>query len=390
MAYALERGRGRRQHLSAREGAGEARRPNCSASAKSRRRRGSRRCSRTSRCGWRGRLPAWADERGVRDPVACAGRRAPRLPAAVLLRRSRRHWPAAPAGRGAGRPAGGVRRVQLGRGVRAARGRRAGPADADAEADGGGAGGADPAGGGADRRAGHRQDDDRAQHHPAGGGRRRVGSCWPRRPVARPSGSPRPRAGRRRPSTGCWSSSRPKGSTFQRNEENPLDADLVIVDEASMLDLLLTNHLLKAVPPGAHLLLVGDVDQLPSVGAGNVLRDIIDAIEDAGRTSLTPAIRAPTADTARLSGRPARHHLPPGRGQLHHHQRAPDQPGRDARAGQQEQPRLLHLHGRRSGEGGRRWSSSSCRSASRASSASRPTRSRCSARCTGARWAWAA
>ncbi len=66
-----------------------------------------------------------------------------------------------------------------------------------------------------------------------------------------------------------------EGMTFQRNEENPLDADMVIVDEASMLDLLLTNHLLKAIPPGAHLLLVGDVDQLPSVGAGNVLRDII-------------------------------------------------------------------------------------------------------------------
>ena len=70
-----------------------------------------------------------------------------------------------------------------------------------------------------------------------------------------------------------------EGTTFQRNDENPLEADLVIVDEASMLDLLLTNHLLKAVPAGAHLLLVGDIDQLPSVGAGNVLRDIIAAIE---------------------------------------------------------------------------------------------------------------
>lgn len=62
---------------------------------------------------------------------------------------------------------------------------------------------------------------------------------------------------------------------FQRNEDNPLEADMVIVDEASMLDLLLTNHLLKAIDPASHLLLVGDVDQLPSVGAGNVLRDII-------------------------------------------------------------------------------------------------------------------
>ncbi len=69
------------------------------------------------------------------------------------------------------------------------------------------------------------------------------------------------------------------GLQFQRNEEHPLEADLVIIDEASMLDLLLTNHLLKAIAPGAHLLLVGDIDQLPSVGAGNVLHDIIAAIE---------------------------------------------------------------------------------------------------------------
>jgi len=72
------------------------------------------------------------------------------------------------------------------------------------------------------------------------------------------------------------------GFTFQRNEDNPLEADLVIIDEASMLDLLLTNHLLKAIPPGAHLLLVGDIDQLPSVGAGNVLHDVIAAIEGTG------------------------------------------------------------------------------------------------------------
>ena len=70
-----------------------------------------------------------------------------------------------------------------------------------------------------------------------------------------------------------------EGFKFSRNEENPLEADLVIVDEASMLDLILTNNLLKAIPPGAHLLLVGDVDQLPSVGAGNVLNDVIEAIE---------------------------------------------------------------------------------------------------------------
>ncbi len=62
---------------------------------------------------------------------------------------------------------------------------------------------------------------------------------------------------------------------FKRNAENPLPIDLLIVDEASMLDLLLMNNLLKAITPGTRLLLVGDVDQLPSVGAGDVLRDVI-------------------------------------------------------------------------------------------------------------------
>jgi len=62
---------------------------------------------------------------------------------------------------------------------------------------------------------------------------------------------------------------------FKHNLDNPLPVDIVVVDEASMLDLLLTYNLLKALEPGTHLLLVGDVDQLPSVGAGNVLRDII-------------------------------------------------------------------------------------------------------------------
>ena len=64
---------------------------------------------------------------------------------------------------------------------------------------------------------------------------------------------------------------------FKHNDENPLDLDFLVVDEASMLDLLLTNNLLKAVRPGTRLLFVGDVDQLPSVGAGDVLRDLIDS-----------------------------------------------------------------------------------------------------------------
>jgi exodeoxyribonuclease V alpha subunit len=67
------------------------------------------------------------------------------------------------------------------------------------------------------------------------------------------------------------------GEGFKHDEDNPLDADMLIVDETSMLDLLLANHLLKAIHPATHLLLVGDVDQLPSVGAGNVLRDVIDS-----------------------------------------------------------------------------------------------------------------
>ncbi len=62
---------------------------------------------------------------------------------------------------------------------------------------------------------------------------------------------------------------------FQRNQDNPLPADVVIIDEASMVDLLLMNNLLKAIPSTASLILVGDVDQLPAVGAGNVLKDII-------------------------------------------------------------------------------------------------------------------
>ncbi|WP_433825561.1 SF1B family DNA helicase RecD2 [Actinoplanes sp. CA-015351] len=77
-------------------------------------------------------------------------------------------------------------------------------------------------------------------------------------------------------------------ATYDR--DNPLDADLIVVDEASMLDLILANKLVKAVPPGAHLLLVGDVDQLPSVGAGEVLRDLL-AAEAIPRVRLTQIFR---------------------------------------------------------------------------------------------------
>ncbi|MCY4072863.1 MAG: ATP-dependent RecD-like DNA helicase [Chloroflexi bacterium] len=64
---------------------------------------------------------------------------------------------------------------------------------------------------------------------------------------------------------------------FEHDEDNPLPVDMVVIDEASMLDLQLTHSLLRALPASAHLLLVGDVDQLPSVGAGNVLRDVIES-----------------------------------------------------------------------------------------------------------------
>jgi exodeoxyribonuclease V alpha subunit len=62
---------------------------------------------------------------------------------------------------------------------------------------------------------------------------------------------------------------------FQKNDEHPLSCDLLIVDEASMIDTILMHHLLKAIPPRGTFILVGDVNQLPSVGAGNVLKDII-------------------------------------------------------------------------------------------------------------------
>jgi len=69
----------------------------------------------------------------------------------------------------------------------------------------------------------------------------------------------------------------PKSGGFARRRDHVLDADVVVIDEASMLDVVLAHHLLAAVPPEARLILVGDVDQLPSVGPGNVLCDVIDS-----------------------------------------------------------------------------------------------------------------
>jgi exodeoxyribonuclease V alpha subunit len=71
---------------------------------------------------------------------------------------------------------------------------------------------------------------------------------------------------------------------FKHDDKNPLDVDFLVVDEASMLDLILTNNLLKALRPGTQVLFVGDVDQLPSVGAGDVLRNLI-------RSGIAPVTR---------------------------------------------------------------------------------------------------
>jgi len=68
-----------------------------------------------------------------------------------------------------------------------------------------------------------------------------------------------------------------EGMLFQRNEDNPLATDVIIIDEVSMVDIILMNSLLKAISRGTRVVFVGDVDQLPSVGAGNVLKDIIES-----------------------------------------------------------------------------------------------------------------
>jgi exodeoxyribonuclease V alpha subunit len=78
-----------------------------------------------------------------------------------------------------------------------------------------------------------------------------------------------------------WS---PQGARFERNDERPLPVDLLVVDEASMIDMLLAHHLLKAVPEQARLVLVGDADQLPSVGPGNVLAELL-------QSGVVPSVR---------------------------------------------------------------------------------------------------
>ena len=82
----------------------------------------------------------------------------------------------------------------------------------------------------------------------------------------------------------------PKTMHFRFDEQNPLEAEAIIVDETSMLDLFLTHSLIKAIPSGAQVLLVGDIDQLPSVGPGMVLRDMI-ASEQISVIRLTEVFR---------------------------------------------------------------------------------------------------
>ena len=108
----------------------------------------------------------------------------------------------------------------------------------------------------------------------------------------------------------------PKEGGFKRSEQNPLDCDLLVVDETSMVDVPLMRALLKALPEGAALLLVGDVDQLPSVGPGQVLADIIGS-------GAVPVVRL--TEVFRQAAR-----------QPHRHQRPPDQPGQDAGPSAQE------------------------------------------------------
>lgn len=106
----------------------------------------------------------------------------------------------------------------------------------------------------------------------------------------------------------------PHENGFKRNRQNPLDADVVIIDEMSMVDIVLMNRLIQAIPTHATVILIGDTDQLPSVGAGNVLKGLIDShripvvrlteIFRQAQTSMivTNAHLINTGDTPRLSG----------------------------------------------------------------------------------------
>ena len=100
------------------------------------------------------------------------------------------------------------------------------------------------------------------------------------------------------------------GGDAKYDRDHPLDADLVVVDEASMMDVILANKLIKAIPEGAHLLLVGDVDQLPSVGAGEVLRDLL-AADTIPRVRLTQIFRQAQQSGIVINAHRINHGQPP-------------------------------------------------------------------------------
>ena len=117
--------------------------------------------------------------------------------------------------------------------------------------------------------------------------------------AAPPNASARRRGTRPRPFTACLRSI-PQSGGFRKDQDNPLDTDLLVVDEASMIDVPLMHALVKAVPSHAALLIVGDIDQLPSVGPGQVLADVIGI----GRCSRCAAHGSVPAGGAK----PDRHH----------------------------------------------------------------------------------
>ena len=265
-----------------------------------------RRARRTRARAGAGRRRAWSADTARRRALRLPGRAVPRR--AGHRRAAAAAWPRAPALAGDRCRQGDP----LGRGQdRADPGRQ--PA-------GGGAAGAALEGAGDHRRPRRRQDH-AGQRHPEDPARqgRRASPCA-RRPAGRPSGCAR--------ATGLEAKTihrllevDPARGGFKRDEEHPLDCDLLVVDEISMVDVPLLHALLKAVPDEAALLLVGDVDQLPSVGPGQVLADIIASGGGAGGA----------ADRG----------VPPGGREPDHRQRPPHQPGPDARAGQRPRQRLL-------------------------------------------------
>ena len=121
----------------------------------------------------------------------------------------------------------------------------------------------------------------------------------------------------------------PKGGGFKRGDDNPLDCDLLVVDETSMVDVMLMQALMKAVPDKAALLIVGDIDQLPSVGPGQVLADVISS-------GAVPVVRL--TEVFRQAAQ-----------SQHHHQCPSHQPGRHSRSSQtRSRERLLFRPGGRS------------------------------------------